>query len=390
MPELAPFTGLRPQPAVTGPLEDVICPPYDVISEAQRAELVARSPYNVVRVELPNGDYRGAAQLLAGWEQEGALAREPSPALYGYAMSYDGPSGARHRTVGVIGALALEPPGRGILPHEQTTPKAKSDRLELIRATRANTSPIWCLCPQAGLTEAIGAPPASSTALVGAYGDDGARHEIWPITDRATQQQVSKVVDASPVLVADGHHRYETALAYQAEPGHAPGADAVMALVVELSEEHLEVLAIHRALSGLPARFDLPAALEAHFELRPTGADGPHLLQAMVQAGGLGLVTSSGTWLAVPKVAGPADGPGLDSSRADLALASLPAHQLAYDHDVAQMVEGVRSGRLDAALLCRPATVAQIAQTAQGGQRMPPKTTFFWPKPRTGLVFRTL
>ena len=155
MPELASFAGLRPQPLVAGPLEDVICPPYDVITEEQREQLLARSPFNVVRVELPNGDYQGAARLLDMWQQMGAFATEDEPALYGYRMSYQAPDGERRHTVGVMGALALEPPGRGILPHEQTTPKAKSDRLELIRATRTNTSPIWCLCAEPGLAAAL-------------------------------------------------------------------------------------------------------------------------------------------------------------------------------------------------------------------------------------------
>src|SRR5487761_1356381 len=182
MPQLAPFAGLRPQPLVAGPLEDVICPPYDVITEEQRQQLLARSPFNVVRVELPNGDYQGAAVLLDDWQRAGAFATDDAPALYGYRMSYDTPDGERRQTLGVIGALSLEPPGQGILPHEQTTPKAKSDRLELIRATRTNTSPIWCLCSEPGLAAALGPVPTSSPALAGAHDDDGTLHEIWPIT----------------------------------------------------------------------------------------------------------------------------------------------------------------------------------------------------------------
>ena len=201
---------------------------------------------------------------------------------------------------------------------------------------------------------------------------------------------MAKVVGASPLLVADGHHRYETALSYQAETGPGTGADAVLALVVELSEQHLSVLAIHRAISGLPAGYDLAAALAAHFDLRATSSSGSALLKEMVNAGGLGVVTGNATWLALPRPDGLADGHELDSSRIDAVLATLPEHDLAYEHDVAQAEKDVRSGRLDAAVLCRPATVAQIARTAHGGQRMPPKTTFFWPKPRTGMVFRRL
>lgn len=390
MPALAAFAGLRPQPAVVGALEDVICPPYDVISAEQRGELLARSPYNAVRVELPGGDYQGAARFLREWREEGALASEEETALYGYRMSYNSLDGRRRHTVGVMGALALEPPGHGVLPHEQTTPKAKSDRLELIRATRANTSPIWCLGTEPGLVAALGPMPTSSTALAGAHDDDGVLHEIWPITSPGAHEKVAEVIGAGPLLVADGHHRYETALAYQAEDGHAPGAGAVLALVVELSEEHLSVLAIHRAVSGLPAGFDLKAALEPYFRFQATDLRGAALLGEMVNMGGLGVVTAHQAWVAVPEAGGLADEFDLDSARADAVLATLPPHRLAYEHDVAQAGADVAEGRLDAVLFCRPATVGQIARTARGGHRMPPKTTFFWPKPRTGLVFRTL
>lgn len=389
MPELAPFLGLRPQPLVTGPLAGVICPPYDVINEEERLQLVARSPYNAVRVELPNGDYQGAARLLAQWRRDGALQAEPEPALYGYRMSYEVPGGTRRHTTGVLGALSLEPPGHGILPHEQTTPKAKSDRLELIRATRTNTSPIWCLCGEPGLVGAIGPVPTSSTALAGAKDDEGTLHEIWPIYDPGVIEAVARVVRSAPLLVADGHHRYETALVYRGEKG-GPGADAILALVVELSEEQLSVLAIHRTVSGLPQGFDLVAALDPHFRLLAARTRGPGLLDEMVATGGVGVITAAGTWVAVPRPAGLAEPYDLDSSRTDAVLATLPEHEVIYEHDPARAENEVRSGRAQAALLCRPATVAQIAQTAHGGERMPPKTTFFWPKPRTGFVFRPL
>ncbi len=176
MPELLPFAGLRPVPSVAGPLDDVVCPPYDVITEEQRQDLVGRSPYNIVRVELPNGDYTGAAQLLEQWRAAGALAEDKAPALYGYRMTYRSPDGQTRHTLGVIGALVLEPPGRGILPHEQTTPKAKSDRLELIRATGYNTSPIWCLCSEPGLAQAVGGVPDEPTGCWTRRRGAGPRH----------------------------------------------------------------------------------------------------------------------------------------------------------------------------------------------------------------------
>ena len=141
-----------------------MCPPYDIISPEERIELLGRSPFNVVRVELPDGRYGEAARLFEGWKKNGVLAREKGPALYGYRMTYQAVDGQARHTSGVMGALVLEPPGHGILPHEQTTPKAKGDRLELIRAVRANTSPIWCLCTEPGLVAALGGPPEPQAA----------------------------------------------------------------------------------------------------------------------------------------------------------------------------------------------------------------------------------
>lgn len=404
MPQLLAFRGLRPDPGVVGPLDDVVCPPYDVITEEQRLALLRRSPYNVVRVELPDGEYEQAAALLWQWRDMEALAREGVPALYGYRMSRPVGGGQVRQTVGVMGALVLEPPGQGILPHEQTTPKAKTDRLELIRATHANTSPIWCLCSEPGLTEALGPLPTAPGALARAVDDDGNTHEMWAITDASTHEAMAKVVGASPLLVADGHHRYETALTYQAEQGGTPptssmtstappgsvrGPDAILALVVELSEEHLEVLAINRLVSGLPAGTDVASAFRTGFELTPaTSLAGQALLDEMAGAGAVGIVTRGGTFLARAIAGTPSADFELDSSRVDDALSRLPPHQLSYEHDVAGAIEAVRASRADAAIFCRPASVPQIAATAHGGSRMPPKTTFFWPKPRTGMVFR--
>jgi uncharacterized protein (DUF1015 family) len=427
MPEFLPFAGLRPVPAVAGPLDDVVCPPYDVITDKQRQALMERSPYNVVRVELPDGDYTGAARLLDRWRTAGVLALEPSPVLYGYRMTYRAPDDRPRHTLGVMGSLVLEPPGRGILPHEHTTPKAKSDRLELIRATRCNTSPIWCLCSEPGLAQALGPVPdgagvpegpqdqadhgagpahapgagpmhAPAPGYACATDDDGTRHKLWPIVSSRVHQAVAQVISARPLLVADGHHRYETALAYQAErrgQGAAParaqeGYDALLCFVVELAEEHLQVLAIHRVVSGLPRGTDVVGALAVAFALTPTDAQGGTLLARMVDAKALAVITREATYLASPRADGPDAGADLDSRRADAAVAHLPAHQLTYEHDVPAAVAAVRSGAADFAILCRPAGIDQIASTAHGGDRMPPKTTFFWPKPRTGMVLRAL
>ncbi|MGH8918715.1 MAG: DUF1015 family protein, partial [Actinomycetes bacterium] len=380
-----------------GSLDDVVCPPYDVISEEERLALMQRSPYNVVRLELPRdesgGDaYGGAARLLDSWRDGGVLHRDAAPAFYGHRMAFRDPSGAPRSTVGVIGALGLEPPGQGILPHEETTPKAKSDRLHLIRSTRANLSPIWALTPTRGLADLCDPP---TRPVEHSTSDDRVTHELWPIIEPGRVRAIGELVGSQAVLIADGHHRFETALAYQAErhdDGEPPGGpDGIMTLVVELDEEQLSVQAIHRLVSGLPAGFDLVAALQGAFDLSPTAPLDTTIGRRMLDAGALALLTRDGTWLARPRAETvQAASHDLDSSRLDVALAGLPAHELTYQHGWASCAAAVANGHADAAVLLRPAAVEQIASISRGGVRMPPKTTFFWPKPRTGLVLREL
>jgi uncharacterized protein (DUF1015 family) len=391
VPRFSPFAGLRYHVA-DGDLDDIAAPPYDVISAEDQAALEARSEHNAVRLELPReagsrNRYDAAAELLQTWLAVGVLVRDPQPAFYLYRMEFTDEHGRPRHTLGVIGALTLEPPGEGdILPHEHTTPKAKSDRLELLRATEANLSPVWGLSLAGGLTSAIqpSVPPAAR-----AVDEDGVVHALWVLYDPAAERAIAATVGSAPVVIADGHHRFETALTYQRE--RAPGGpqDAVLAFVVELVDDELSVRAIHRLLAGLPPGFDVPAALERHFVVTPTTPADDTLLDRMDGAGALALVTAAGTWLLEPRPATIAAAThDLDSSRLDVALGTLPPHQLTYQHGWDLAVAAVTKGEADAAVLLRPATVAQIAEVGRARERMPPKTTFFWPKPRTGFVFR--
>lgn len=397
MPRFQPFPGLRYSPSHIRSLDDVVCPPYDVISDSDRVALEARSPSNVVRLELPHDDgsgdrYQRARELLDSWRDGGVLHRDPQPCFYGYRMTFTDPAGRPSRTLGVIGALGLEPPGQGILPHEETTPKAKTDRLELLRATRANLSPIWGLSPGTGLSAHIKAPDHPVERVTD---DDGIVHEAWPISDPGQLAAISAAVESAPVLIADGHHRFETALNYRAERSaaglEAPDDDWVMALVVELTEDQLTVQAIHRLLVGLPEGFDLTEALGEWFDITPTGPVDHTILERMDEAGALAVLTPAQAYLARP-LAGTSEAAthDLDSSRLDVALAGLPPHQLLYQHGWDHCAAAVASGHASASVLLRPATVEQIAAISHGGVRMPPKTTFFWPKPRTGAVIREL
>jgi uncharacterized protein (DUF1015 family) len=399
MARLEPFAGIR-YSSTEGPLDDLVAPPYDVVDEQGRAELAARSPRNAILVELPEADaergldrYANAARIFESWLADGTLATDRDAAFYVYRMSFRDESGAPRVTTGVIGALAVDADGRGdVLPHEQTMPKPKGDRLFLLRATRANLSPIWGLSLTSGLAkvceDAVAGTPAPARADV-----EDVVHELWPVSDPQVSADITRLVGETPVLIADGHHRYETALAYRQERrevhGDAGGDyDRVMALIVELAEDELFVRPIHRLVAGLPAGFDLPAALAAYFAVE-SSPPGPGLTTAMAEAGTLGLVTPAGSFLLTPLPAtDAAAGADLDSVRVDVALASLPPHELAYQHGTAEAAAAVTKGLADAAFLLRPAGVSQIAETAHGGRRMPPKTTFFYPKPRTGMVFR--
>lgn len=399
MPRFEPFTGLRYDTARVD-LSLVVAPPYDVIGPDERALLVARHSANSIRVELPEPDHRtgldryaNAMNQLEEWQANGILVRDGAPAFYAYRMT--APSG--HATNGVIGALGIDDDSASsILPHEQTLPKAKSDRLDLLRSTRTNLSPIWGLSLTGGLTgDFLRTDPADAEAT----DDDGVRHELWVLADPSTIGAVRDSVGASPVVIADGHHRYETARTYRQElaglpssagDGH-PGADLVMALVVELSEDQLDVGPIHRVLSGLPDGLDLVDAFSSWFDVTRAGEFDERTTGALEESGTLALVMSSGAWLLTPKDGTPeAAGAALDSSMVALVVAELPDHELGFCNSWHDAMAVVDSGQAQAAILLRPVTVDQIAEWAHAGRRMPPKTTYFRPKPRTGMVFRSL
>lgn len=398
MPRFEPFAGLRYR--MSADIGEVTAPPYDVIDEDERGELAARSPFNAVHVELPvdeedgSGDrYQRAARHLREWRERGILAPDDPSALYLYRMGYHDEEGNARQTTGVIGALELSAPGEGdILPHEETTPRAKSDRFQLLEATKANLSPIWCLSQARHLSafaEPLGPPFARCTD------EDDVHHRLWRVTSPAVVDGLVEVVASQPVIIADGHHRYETALAYRdqcrAEGAGAGGHDFILALVVELADTELSVQAIHRVLSGLPADLDVAEALSPWFRREPHDGDDA-LTSAMARVGALGLALPDGTTLLlVPRDdAFPDELPDLDASRLEVARGGLPPHEISYHHGADAVVDQAAGRAGAAAVLLRPATVEQIGESARQGVRMPPKTSYFHPKPRTGMVFRSL
>ncbi|HEY9557009.1 MAG TPA: DUF1015 domain-containing protein, partial [Acidimicrobiales bacterium] len=393
MARFEPFPGIR-YDLDRNDLGRVIAPPYDVIDGDLRQSLVDQDPHNAVLIDLPaesDGEerYQMAQRRLADWLADGTLVTDDRPSFTVYRMVATDDAGVERRTTGVIGALELSPPGTDILPHEHTTPKAKSDRLDLLRSCRANLSAIWGLSLAKGLTDLL---PVDQPPLADLVDDDGVRHTVWRVDDPATCAAISAAVGEHPVVVADGHHRYETSLAYKGEreqaEGSAGAAGATMAYVVELVEDELTVHAIHRLLTGLPDDLDLVAALSPWFEEVGAVPEATPMTAAMAEAGCLAVVLPDREVLIRPRPDALTEARDLDSSRLDVALAALPSHTLSFQHGVDNVRNAVRSGAAQAGVLLRPATVAQIEATAHGGERMPPKTTFFSPKPKTGLVFR--
>jgi uncharacterized protein (DUF1015 family) len=222
------------------------------------------------------------------------------------------------------------------------------------------------------------------------------RHQIWVLNDPDTIDAVRAAIASAPVVLADGHHRYSTAQTYQAEVrqanGDEPGPqDLVLALVVELSENQLTVGAIHRTVSGLPENFDVVGALGEWFDVVHAGAADARTLSALGESSSLALVTGGQAYLLLPHAdVLEQEGNDLDSNLIATVLAELPPHEVMHRHSVAEALEALEHGGAQAAFLLRPVTVKQIENWANDRRRMPPKTTFFSPKPRTGMVFRSL
>ena len=399
MPEFLPFPGIRYR---DDDITAVSAPPYDVIEPEARAALQARDPHNAVRLILPD-TYEAAASALTQWLDDGVLVTDDAPSFSIYQMEFTGDDGVPQRTTGVLGALALDDDGSGVMPHERTLPKAKSDRLELLRATRANLDPIWGLSLAGGLSGLLepGAVRPDTTAV----DEDGFQHSLWRVDDAARVQEISAAVGSELVVLADGHHRFETAGNYRRERRAAgiddPGADAIMTLIVELAPNQLCVRAIHRLLSGV-GDVDLRDALSGPFFVHSAGPNVPEgvaaLEVAMRDGGSLGLVDREGLALLMPTAeleermaAFPVELRDVDSARFDAGvLPAVPNATLAYRNDARTVAAQVEKGAADAAVLLRPVDVHTIRVAAAADLRMPEKTTFFAPKPRTGIVFRSL
>jgi uncharacterized protein (DUF1015 family) len=390
VPAFRPFRALR---YAVDDLGAVVAPPYDVLTEAEVLELTDRSEHNIVRVDVPlHGEdrYARSAEVLRRWQDERVLRRDEKPSFTIYRMRFSDVTGAARDLAGVLGGLEVVDEGAGgVLPHERTTPKASTDRLDLTRATGTNLSPVWGLSLARGLTELLREPGE----VLGLVQDGGVEHVVERVTDPERVAAIAAVVGSDDVLIADGHHRYAVSRTYRDEVRRATGrtdtpAEQTLAFVSELVPEQLSVAAIHRLYAGLPLA-ELQTTLERWFVVEPTDPPGPETLAAMEAGGFLVLVGPDGAWRMTPRPEAFAGVRALDGAWLETALADVPV-TVRYQHGLAEALAAVTGGEAPAAVLIRPVSIAEIERTAREGLLMPPKSTFFTPKLKTGFVLRPL
>jgi uncharacterized protein (DUF1015 family) len=421
MPRVEPLRALHYDPAVAGPLQALVAPPYDVIDPEQRAELQARSPHNVVAIDLPedpaDGDrYAHAARLLERWRADGAVVQDEEPAIWALVQEYTAPDGRRLTRNGFFARVRVEDYGAGaIRPHERTHPGPKADRLSLTRATQANLSPIFSLYsdPELRAWRALEPATRAGAPFGEATDDDGTHNRLWRIADPDAVATVVDAVGDAELLIADGHHRYETARAYADEVGGEGAHRYVLMCLVALQDEGLTVFPTHRLVDGLK------------------GTDKPELLAGTLRD------CFDIEEIAVEDLVPPADADGIrmgymdshfrrpfrltlkDAAIADAALADMPEpyrrldtavlealvlkgplglseddishlRGLGYARSFDEARELVESGAYDAGFFLRGIPVAQIQDIAAAGVNMPPKSTYFFPKVPTGMLFHRL
>jgi uncharacterized protein (DUF1015 family) len=427
MVAVQPFRGLRYNQTKAGALENLLAPPYDVVSPAERDLLVGRSPYNVIQIELPVGGddrYRRAADLLAGWRRDGILAQEHAPALYVLEERFS-VDGVDYQRLGVLAAVTVEPWSSGaVLPHEHTLPGPKADRLRLLQATRTSISPIFLMYDDPGgqirgalETVAVQEPVTNVQLDPGDIPHAARESRLWPVTDQQVLATLVPAFAATQAYIADGHHRYETALTYRdqqrrAHPAAPDGPwDAALMFLVAVDDPGLTVLPFHRVIRHVDAGrlANLPAALAQVYALEtfPAGEPLETTLQRLTQAGA-GAMAVAGLSERLTLLRPRRDPAGvLPPERAHSwrsldvsALHGLVLEPLLglgeeevrseryvqYTRDAAEAVQAVRDGQAQLAFLLNPTRPAQVCAVARDHERMPQKSTFYYPKPLTGFV----
>jgi uncharacterized protein (DUF1015 family) len=416
MADVQPLKTLRYDPDVAGPLEDLIAPPYDVIDDEGRAELAGRNPHNVVELDLPPS-YEAAAETLDEWRRNGVLVQEDEPAIWALRQDYRAPDGSTRSRMGFFSRVRVEDYGAGrIRPHERTHPGPKEDRLRLTRATRANLSPIFSLYPDAGgsatetLAQATGGEPFAEVT-----DGEGTRNTLWRVSDPEQIAALQAALADAELLIADGHHRYETARVYADELGGEGDHRYVLMFLVALDDPGLLIFPTHRMLSGLKddsekqeairdvARRDFDIeTLEDARELEPP-ANGDRVAFGYMDSflKRPFRLTLKDQRIADDALAGmPEPYRRLDTAvlealvlRGALGMSEDDISHLRgldYSKNLEDAIERVESGAADAGFFMRATPVEQVREVAEAGESMPPKSTYFYPKVPTGLVFNPL
>ena len=421
MATVRPFQGIFYDPHRVD-LSRVVAPPYDVISPADQRRYYQQDPHNVVRLiagevhaaDTPEDNkYTRAAGFFRQWLADGILHQESSPGLHVYRHRFVDPTDGRQRErQGILGVVELEPFGRGVLPHEQTHARAKADRLSLTRAVVANLSPVFALYedPQSAVRPVIATAVAESPRL-SITGEDGDQHTIWSINGAERFHKLAEVFRTSRLYIADGHHRYETALNFRNKqrvdhPDAPPDAafNYVLMLLVDMADPGLTILPTHRLLHDFE-RFDpaLVDRLARRHRVIPR-RDRAELLAAMQEP-----TASHRIGIAVTSTRATVDIGSADAadpvSRLDVSVLHREILQrelglepdeleseryLSYSRDVATLLDRVETGAGQAAFLLRPPAVSDVVDVARAGQVMPQKSTYFFPKPASGIVFNPL
>jgi uncharacterized protein (DUF1015 family) len=414
--DIQPLRALRYDTSVAGPLGDLIAPPYDVIDDAMRAELASRNEHNVVELDLPES-YEGAARTLADWREHGVLVEEDEPAMWVLRQDYTAPDGSAGTRTGFFARVRVEDYGPGrIRPHERTHPGPREDRLKLTRATRANLSPIFSLFPDSsgGARETLG-QVAGEEPLAEVADGEGTRNTLWRVTDPDRIAALQGALADAELLIADGHHRYETARVYADEIGGEGDHRYVLMLLVALEDPGLLIFPTHRLLSGLKDDAEKQIAIRDTArrdfeieELSDTRELEPPEGNDRVTFGYMDSFFKRPFRFTL-KDQSIADEalPGMPEPYRKLDTAVLEAvflrgalhmseddishlHGLDYSKNLDDAIERVESGEADAGFFMRPTPVEQVREVAETGESMPPKSTYFYPKVPTGLVFNPL
>jgi uncharacterized protein (DUF1015 family) len=381
-------------------IADVVSPPYDVIDPGQRAALKGRSEHNVVEIDLPQGDdpYAHAAEVFAQWREDGTLVRDEEPAYWVLVQDYTGPDGRAYTRTGFFARVRVEEYGPGrVRPHERTHPGPKEDRLRLTRATKANMSPIFALYDAPAPLSAPDEEPFADVT-----DEDGTRHRLWRVP---ADPAVADALARAELLIADGHHRYETARVYAEEMGGGEGAHGyVLTCLVSLEDPGLTVFPTHRLLTELKderRQLALRDTLMSEFEIQPIEIDDlePTPDDQGVQ---LGYIDSFHQKAFRLRQKEPMGGPlgGLDTAVLEQRLLKGPLEMsdddishfngLDYSRSFAEAKQRILDKEADAAFFTGAVPVTQIRDIAAAGEVMPPKSTYFFPKVLTGLLFHPL